>query len=88
MGIPTLSELSLMLVPQQWISVEDLPSKRLVDRLMAEGRSFIKVLRCNLGTAAETACAHLTDAREGPVSLDVHTGAARRSSDDERPCWV
>lgn len=88
MGIPTLSELSLMLVTRQWIPVEDLPSKRLVDRLTAEGRPFIKVLRYNLGASVETACALLTDCGEQPVALHVDPVAQPKSSDGKRLCWA
>jgi hypothetical protein len=60
-GTPTITELSLMPVSTQWVPVEDAFEKQLIDRLVSEGRSFIKALRYNLGRASTLACATLTD---------------------------
>lgn len=48
-GNPSLAELSLMPVTRQWLPIEDSFDKQLVERLVAEGRSFVKALRDNLG---------------------------------------
>jgi hypothetical protein len=60
-GIPTILELSLMPVTEQWLPVEDGFERQLVERLVGERRSFVKGLRYNLGGAAEFASAVLTD---------------------------
>lgn len=78
-GIPTIVELSLMPVTRQWLPVEDAFEKQLVERLVSDGRSFIKGLRYNLGPASTLACATLTDC-EGLVSLLVIARAGREDS--------
>jgi Protein of unknown function (DUF1173) len=70
-GIPTLAELSLMPVTRQWLPVEDGFEKRLVERLVAEGRSFVKVLRYNLGADSKLATATLTDSGDSTKLLFV-----------------
>ena len=67
-GVPTIVELSLMPVTRQWLPVEDAFEKQLVEKLVGDGRSFIKGLRYNLGTASALACATLTDC-EGSAPL-------------------
>jgi hypothetical protein len=67
-GIPTIGEMSLMPVTRQWLPVEDAFTKQLVDKLVAEGGSFIKGLRYNLGVKSALACATLTDC-EGSAPL-------------------
>lgn len=71
-GIPTIMELSLMPVTQQWLPVEDAFEKQLVEKLVGDGRSFIKGLRYNLGAASALACATLTDCEgSSPLLLVV-----------------
>ena len=60
-GVPTIVELSLMPATKHWLPVEDAFEKQLVERLVSDGRSFIKGLRYNLGAASTLACATLTD---------------------------
>lgn len=67
-GIPTIVELSLMPVTRQWLPVEDGFHKQLVERLVGDGRSFVKGLRYNLGTGSALASATLTDC-ENPAPL-------------------
>lgn len=67
-GIPTIGEMSLMPVTRQWLPVEDAFTKQLVDKLVTDGRSFIKGLRYNLGAESALACATLTDC-EGVAPL-------------------
>lgn len=81
-GVPTIHELSLMPVTRQWIPIEEGVSKQLIDRLVAEGRSFIKSLRYNLARNDPIACAVLTDCGEAPVALSIVGGDA---PDDETP---
>lgn len=63
-GIPTIAELSLMPVTPRWLPVENSFERQLVERLVTEGRSFIKGLRYNLARTQAVACATLTDAGE------------------------
>ena len=74
-GIPTVMELSLMPVTRQWLPVEDGFEKQLIERLVADGRSFVKGLRYNLGADSALASATLTDC-EGlaPLLFVVHAG--------------
>ena len=67
-GIPTVGEMSLMPVTPQWVPIEDSFEHQLVERLVAEGRSFIKGLRYNLHRDGCVATATLTDC-EGPASM-------------------
>jgi hypothetical protein len=74
-GIPTIVELSLMPVTRQWLPVKDGFEKRLIERLVAEGRSFVKGLRYNLGTDTALASATLTDCDgAAPLLFVVHPG--------------
>lgn len=67
-GVPTIVELSLMPVTRQWVPVEDAFEKQLIEKLVSDGRSFIKGLRYNLGAESAVACATLTDC-EGKAPL-------------------
>ena len=60
-GLPMIAELSLMPVTRQWLPIEDGFEKELVDRLVAEGRSFVKGLRYNLGKKSTLASVTLID---------------------------
>ncbi|KNZ30855.1 MAG: hypothetical protein AD742_20205 [Methylibium sp. NZG] len=92
-GVPTIVELSLMLVTRQWLPVEDAFEKQLVRKLVGDGRSFIKGLRYNLGAASALACATLTDC-EGLapllfiVPVGVDDGRYLQVSDPSAPVWL
>ena len=74
-GIPTITELSLMPVTRSWLPVDDGFEKQLVERLVAEGRSFVKGLRYNLGADSVSASATLTDCEgSAPMLFVVHAG--------------
>jgi hypothetical protein len=77
-GIPAIAELSLMPVTGQWLPVEDSFEQQLVERLVRDGRSFVKGLRYNLPSGQPLASAILTDACESPVALCI----ARHGADD------
>jgi hypothetical protein len=77
-GIPTIMELSLMPVTRQWLPVEGGFEKQLRERLVVEGRSFVKGLRYNLPSGRTLASAVLTDAGASPIALHI----APRGSDD------
>jgi hypothetical protein len=79
-GLPTIAELSLMPVTGQWVPIEDSFEQQLVDRLVRDGRSFVKGLRYNLPPGQALANAVLTDVSESPVPLCI----APRGADDEQ----
>ena len=93
-GIPTIVELSLMPVTRQWLPVEDAFEKQLVERLVSDGRSFIKGLRYNLGAGSPLACATLTDCDgSAPLLFVVPAGVEDdwryvQMSDPSVPLWL
>ena len=78
-GVPTIEELSLMPVTGQWLPIEDSFEQQLVERLVRDGRAFVKGLRYNLPVGQLLASVILTDAGESPVALCI----ASRDADDE-----
>lgn len=97
-GIPAIGEMSLMPVTPQWLPIEDSFERQLVERLVADGRGFIKGLRYNLHRDQCLASATLTDAGEvgslmfvvvpgleGTAVADSITGANPRG---DAPVWV
>jgi hypothetical protein len=93
-GIPTIVELSLMPVTRQWLPVEDGFEKQLIQRLVADGRSFLKGLRYNLGADSALASATLTDCEgSAPLLFVVHAGIEERGRnlqlcDPSVPVWL
>ena len=79
-GLPTIAELSLMPVTNQWLPVEDSFDRQLVDRLVRDGRSFVKGLRYNMSSQQQLASAVLTDAGVSPIALHI----APRGSDNQQ----
>jgi Protein of unknown function (DUF1173) len=80
--IPCIVELSLMPATRQWLPIEDGFEKQLVERLVAEGRSFVKGLRYNLGADGALASATLTDCENFVSSLVIaHAGIGSRERD-------
>ena len=79
-GVPTIEELSLMPVTAQWLPVEDAFEQQLVERLVRDGRTFVKGLRYNLSVGQILASVVLTDAGESPVALCI----APRGADEEQ----
>ena len=92
-GIPTIVELSLMPVTRHWLPVEDGYEKQLMERLVADGRSFVKGLRYNLGAEGALASATLTDCEgSAPLLFVVHagiedTGRYLQVCDPSVPVW-
>jgi hypothetical protein len=70
-GMPSIMELSLMPVTRCWMPVEDGFEKQLVERLVSDGRSFVKGLRYNLGSGCALASAALTDCEGSAPPLFV-----------------
>ncbi len=79
-GIPTIAELSLMPVTRYWLPVEDGFEKQLIERLVADGQSFVKGLRFNLPPDHVLASAVLIDVAAAPIPLCI----APRGADKER----
>jgi len=93
-GIPTIVELSLMPATRHWLPVEDGFEKQLVDRLVVDGRSFVKGLRYNLRAGSEIASATLTDCEDSAPLLFVDhsgiegSGLKRHTGDPSIPVWL
>jgi hypothetical protein len=81
-GVPSIDEVSLMPVTSQWLAVDDAFDFQLTERLVSEGRAFIKPLRYNLPTTQRLPTALLTDTGDATTTLaidrperrDVHDG--------------
>lgn len=70
-GVPSLEEVAVMTVTEQWIPFEHTFDKQLVGLLIGGERRFTKSLRYNLQPGRPLACAVLTDVVEGPVAMYV-----------------
>jgi hypothetical protein len=70
-GLPTIIELSLMPVTGQWLPIEDAFEKQLIDRLVADGRSFVKGLRYMLPREQVLPCVLMTDSGKDPHPLYI-----------------
>lgn len=75
-GIPSVEEMALMCVSENWLPFESVPEKNLLDTLCASGRRFLKGMRYNLSGSRPLAFAVLTDAAPAPTALYVDTPAA------------
>lgn len=60
-GAANIVDLSLLVVDENWIPVEDANERMLVSALVQANRKFIKSLRVNLPTGTPVACALLQD---------------------------
>lgn len=92
-GLPTIFELSLMPVTRCWLPIENGFELHLIERLVAEGRSFVKGLRYGQSESSVIASATLTDCGESTPLLHVaqptrHEGGQSVDTDDPRmPAW-
>ena len=92
-GLPTILELSLMPVTRCWLPIESGFELHLIERLVAEGRSFLKGLRYGQSESSVIASATLTDCGESTPLLHVaqpthHEGGQSVDTDDPRmPAW-
>ncbi len=82
-GVPTLDELTLMPVTNQWLPVTDEFDLQLTARLVKEGRSFINALRYNLASGHQLPSALLTDTDDAPTPLMIE----RDGGDVEEDPW-
>jgi hypothetical protein len=97
-GIPAIAEISLMPVTPQWLPIDDSFDRQLVERLVDEGRSFIKGLRYNLPADRLLAGATLTDidgaapllfvVPRGLEELDVTSSLKDIAPEDGSALWV
>jgi hypothetical protein len=71
LGVPSINELCLMPVTRQWLPVQDIYEKQLIERLTTEGRAFVKGLRYMLGSAASIVNATLLDIPDTTVELRI-----------------
>lgn len=90
-GIPSIQELSLMPVTRQWLPVRDGLEKQFVQRLVGEGRSFVKVLSYNLGRRTAVASAVLLDAGDEARPLWIAIAgdqSVRNAPEHGPPLWA
>jgi len=69
-GLPAIEELSLMAVTLEWLPVEDIFERQLIDRLVRERRTFDKTLRFNAAGQLSVSAIAL-DAIDSPVPLCI-----------------
>jgi hypothetical protein len=92
-GLPTIVELSLMPVTRCWLPIESGFELHLTERMVAEGRSFVKGLRYGQSESSVIASATLTDCGESTPLLYVaqhgsHDSGHRVDMDDpQMPIW-
>ena len=83
-----------MPVTRCWLPVEDGFEKQLVERLVSDGRSFVKGLRYNLGAGCALASASLTDCEGSAPLLFVlrsdgeDSGRHLQALDPSVPVWL
>ena len=83
-----------MPVTRRWLPVKNGFEKQLIERLVADGRSFVKGLRYNLGTESTLASVTLTDCEgSAPLLFVVHaaiedSGSYLRVCDPSVPLWL
>lgn len=70
-GVAAIAELSLLPVTTQWLPIEDSFEQQLIEKLVRDGRSFVKGLRHNMPADESMASAILTDAGNSPVPLYI-----------------
>lgn len=77
-GLPSIEELSLMPVSEEWLPVADSFELQLLARLVQQGRSFVKPLRYNLAAADSLPTAVLTDCADAAMPLFIEAGGRPR----------
>jgi hypothetical protein len=70
-GVPAIAELSLMPVTSQWLPIEDSFEQQLIQKLVQDGRSFVKGLRYNTRVGQSMASLILTDVGISPIPLYI-----------------
>ena len=87
-GVPTIMELSLMPTTRHWLPLEDAFDKQLLERLVSDGRSFVKGLRYNLGVDSTLASATLTDCEGSAPWLFVVRAGLDESGQHREGCGL
>ena len=70
-GVPSIEEIALVAVTEQWIPIENAFEAELVDTLVVSGTRFIKTLRYNLKKTRPLASAVLPATRPQPTALFI-----------------
>jgi hypothetical protein len=70
-GMPMLEEVCLMFVSEEWIPYDNIYELAMIQKLVAEKRTFFRILRYNRPTAAPMPTFLLTDHGKDPVALYV-----------------
>jgi len=70
-GTPMLEEVCLMFVSEEWIPYDNIYELAIIQKLVAEKRTFLRILRYNRPTAAPMPTFLLTDHGNDPVALYV-----------------
>lgn len=70
-GLARIEEIAVMITTETWIPFVDLHEKNLLDRLVADGRHFIKGLRYNMSAKRPLASVELTDTKPAPTVMFV-----------------
>lgn len=70
-GVPSIVELSLVPTTSEWLPIDNAFEQQLIERLIAEGRSFLKNLRFGLRPDGAIACATLIDCTQPAPELFV-----------------
>ncbi len=87
-GLPTIEELSLVPVTLEWLPVEDIFERQLVDRLVRERRMFDKTFRFNAAGQLSVSAIAL-DALGSPVPLFIQrVGGVPPAFRANVPSWV
>lgn len=73
-GVPTISELSLAPTTREWIPIDDAFEQQLIERLVAEDRSFLKSAHIDHSPHGLIPCATLTDSLAPAPELYIVAG--------------
>jgi hypothetical protein len=70
-GVASVDEMLVMLVNENWIPLESMYEKELLDKLTEQNRSFLKALRYNLASDRPLASMVLLDTKPNPVAMYI-----------------
>lgn len=82
-GMPSLNEVAVMNVTQNWIPFESIYEQSLIAELTTQKRTFWKCLRFNLPKTAPIANVVLTDTAQSPTALCVLVAGAAAENEAE-----
>lgn len=96
-GVPSIEEVALMVVSDNWIPFENTSDMMLLDAMVSGSRRFQKGLRYNLGTTSPLACAVLSDTAPEPTGMyilpfgsseDFHGALQGLMEQSRLPTWL